>query len=179
MICRSDEIGDFSNKASAAENRADNYAANILMPNYLFRPAMRTHRQLDFESICKISDLFGVSITAAAIRCVETGDYPVILVCHGVKGRIWFSRSKLIPERWFPRADLQSESPSINLLFGQKTAGQLSRFCSVSAEAWFDRYEAQRFEIFEQSIKVSPTEILSLLVIEEEEMLAEKEVSSS
>ena len=173
MVCRSDEIGNFSNKASTAEKRADNYAANLLMPNYLFRPAIKTHRQLDFETLRKISDLFGVSITAAAIRFIELGDFPAVLVCHNDKGRSWFLRSSLVPERWFPRNQLQSESSAMDVLFGKKTSTQVSRLRCVSAEAWFDRHDSHRYELLEQSFKVNASEILSLLIIEDEEMLEE------
>lgn len=173
MVCRSDEIGDFSNKASTAEKRADNYAANLLMPSYLFRPAMRSFRRLDFEILRKISDTFGVSITAAAIRCIETGDFPAVLVCHNHKGRSWFNRSSLVPDRWFPRNELQPESSAMNILFSQRSSTQISRLGRVSAEAWFDRYDAHRYEIWEQTLRVGASEILSLLIFEDEEMLEE------
>jgi len=173
MVCRSEDIGNFSNKASTAEKRADNYAANLLMPNYLFRPSMRTFRNLDFDVIRKISDIFGVSITAAAIRCIDTGDFPAILICHNHKGRSWFMRSPLVPDRWFPRNELQPESSAMDILFGQRTSAQISRLSCVSAEAWFDCYDSHKYELLEQTIKVGTSEILSLLVFDDEEMLEE------
>jgi len=173
MVCRSDEIGDFSNKASAAEKRADNYAANILMPHYLFKPTIRTFRRLDFDVIRKISDIFGVSITAAAIRVIDTGEFPAVLVCHNHSGRCWFNRSSLVPDRWFPRSELQPESSAMDILFGQRASAQVSRLSSVSAEAWFDRYDAHRYELLEQTLRVSASDILSLLVFEDDEMLTE------
>lgn len=173
MVCRSDDIGNFGNKASAAENRADNYAANLLMPNYLFRPTMRTFRRLDFDVIRKTSDIFGVSITAAAIRCIDTGDFPAILICHNHKGRSWFNRSSLVPDRWFPRFELQPESSAMDILFGQRTSAQISRLGSVSAEAWFDRHDAHKYDLLEQTFRLGPSEALSLLILEDEEMLVE------
>lgn len=172
MVCRSEEIGDFSNKASTAEKRADNFAANLLMPRYLFQPAIRSFRRLDFDVVRKLSDIFGVSITAVAIRCIETGDFPAFIICHNHKGRSWFSRSSLIPDRWFPRPELQPESSAMGILFGPKTSTQqVSQLSCVSAEAWFDRYDAQRYEVLEQTIKVGASEILTLLIFEDEEML--------
>jgi Zn-dependent peptidase ImmA (M78 family) len=174
MVCRSDEIGDFSQKASLAEKHADNYAANLLMPRYMFLPAFRSFRQLDFEVIQKLGDSFGVSTTAAAIRCIETGDIPAILICHNHHGRSWFSRSTLVPYRWFPRQDLQAESAAMDVLFDPKKASKtISRLKCVSAEAWFDCYEAQRYEVLEQTFRVGPSEILTVLVFEDDEMLEE------
>jgi Zn-dependent peptidase ImmA (M78 family) len=173
MVCRSDEIGSFSQKASTAEKRADSYAANLLMPNYMFRPAIRTFRHLDFEALLRISDIFGVSITAAAIRCIETGDYPAVLVCHNHKGRCWFNRSPLVPDRWFPRTELQPGSSAMDILYAEKASRQLSRLSSISAEAWFDRHDAHRYEILEQSLRIGASDILSLLILEDDEMLEE------
>ena len=171
MTCKADVIGSFGDKASAAEKHADNYAASLLMPRYLYQPALRSYRQLDFDVIRGLSNHFSVSVTAAARRCVEIGDWPAMLVCHNHKGRYWFFRSQLIPTRWFPRQDLQSESSAMEMLFGSRMPGQISRLRCVSAEAWFDRYEAQRYEVLEQSFKVSPNEIITLLVFEDDEML--------
>ena len=172
MVCRSDEIGNFGDKTSSAEKHADTYAANLLMPQYLFTPTLRTFRKLDFCVIREISNLFSVSITAVAIRCIETGDTPAILICHNNQGRSWFFRSSLIPDRWFPRKELQPESSAMEILFGTKISSiSATRVRTVSAEAWFDRYEAQRYEILEQSIRIGPSEILTLLTLEDDEML--------
>ena len=173
MVCRSDEIGNFSKKASPAEKHADTYAANLLMPGYLFSPALRSLRKIDFEAIRKLGDSFDVSTTAAAIRCIETGDFPAILICHNHQGRSWFARSSLIPDRWFPRNDLQAESSAMDVLFSPNISTTKQRPKYVSAEAWFDRSEAHRYEVLEQTIRIGPSEILSLLVFEDEEMLEE------
>jgi hypothetical protein len=169
MVCHSDDIGSFAPKISSVEKRANKYAADLLMPNYLFLPATRTFRQLDFNIISKISDIFGTSLTASAIRFIELGDHPAILVCHNHNGRAWFVRSPLVPARWFPRDDLQPESSAMDVLFGKGTND--SRLQCVDAHAWFDRFDAHKFEILEQTYRVSDKEVLSLLVLEDEEML--------
>lgn len=171
MVCRSDEIGDFGKKASPAEKHADTYAANLLMPRYLFLPALRSFRKIDFDVIRKLGDSFGVSTTAASIRCIETGDIPAIIICHDHQGRCWFSRSPLIPDRWFPRKELQAESSAMDVLFDAKKSIATSRMKSVSAEAWFDRYDAHRYEVLEQTFRFGPSEILTLLVFEDDDML--------
>ncbi|MGE4403689.1 MAG: ImmA/IrrE family metallo-endopeptidase [Desulfobulbus sp.] len=174
MVCRSDEIGNFgggSNKTSSAEKHADLYAANLLMPSYLFVPVLRSFRKFDFDTIKKIRDIFQVSLTAAAFRCVEIGDAPAVLISHNHQGRNWFFRSKLVPDRWFPREDLQPESSAMDLLFRNNNLMSATPSKYVSAAAWFDRYEARRYEVLEQSIKIGPAEILTNLVITEDDML--------
>lgn len=173
MVCRSDEIGNFGNNSAPAEKHADKYAANLLMPRYLFVPALRKFRQLSFDTIRKISDMFSVSMTAAAIRCVEMGDTPSFLLCHNCQGRSWFVRSPLIPDRWFPMRDLHPQSSAMELLYGSNKFMTLTPMKQVAAEAWFDRYEAQRYEVLEQSIRVGTAEILTILMFTDEDMLEE------
>lgn len=173
MVCRSDEIGDFSNKASQAERHADSYAANLLMPRYLFLPSLRTFRKLDFEIIRKLSEIYGVSLTATAIRCISLGDEPAMVICHNHHGRRWFQKSSLIPDYWFPRKDLQAESSALDILYGKTKSSSASQLRCVSAEAWFDNYRAPRYEVVEQTIKISDTEILTLILFEDNDMLEE------
>jgi predicted small integral membrane protein len=62
----------------------------------------------------------------------------------------------------------------MDILFGRKgSMSMASRLSCVSAEAWFDCYEARRYEIMEQTIRIGTSEILSLLFFEDEEMLEE------
>jgi hypothetical protein len=169
MVCRPDEAGDLIQKTSPAEKVADRFAADLLMPSYLFRPALKMYRRLDFDIVRKIGDMFGVSLTASAIRLVGSGEHPAILLCHNQNGRRWFVRSSLIPTRWFPRIELQPESSAMDILFGKRSHDPQLR--CVSADAWFDRYDAHKFEIVEQTFRISADEILTLLIIEDDEML--------
>jgi Zn-dependent peptidase ImmA (M78 family) len=171
MVCRQDEIGSLAKGVSQAEKRADRYAADLVMPRYLFRPAMRMHKQLDFNSIRMIADQFETSLTATAIRIIDCNDYPAILICHDQSGRRWFTRSSLVPSKWFPRNELQPESSAMDILYGQRQND--SRLRCVLAAAWFDRYDAHQFEIYEQTWRVSADEVLTLLILEDEEMLDE------
>ena len=174
MICRSDEIGNFGagrNKPSSAEKSADTYAANLLMPNYLFVPVLRSYRKFDFDTIRQIRDIFQVSVTAAAFRCIELGDCPAVLISHNHSGRNWFSRSKLVPDRWFPRAELQPESSAMDLMFAKNNLMTVTPVKYVSAAARFDRYGAYQYEVLEQTMKIGQAEILTILVITEDDML--------
>lgn len=174
LVCRSTEIEYLSDKASAVEKHADNYAASLLMPGYIFLPMLRSYKRLNFDVVKSLAEAFQVSITAAAIRCVDLGDTPAMIINHNPRGRAWFRRSGLVPGKWFPRAELQPESVAMNALFNQNIAPlSVIRLNTVSAEAWFDRYNAGRYEIHEQTFKVSSNEIISLLIIDDEEMLEE------
>ena len=168
LICRSDEIGDPQRSPTDPERVADGYAADLLLPRYLFVPLVNALGTTTFENLETLTMKFSTSITATAIRLVEYGPEPSMLVCHGPKGRKWFNRPQHIPERWFPQDYLDSDSYAFHVLFGD---ARRSRRALTGADAWFDRDGADRFELYEQSFQVADDEILTLLVFKDEEML--------
>ena len=113
----------------------------------------------------ELGNLFDTSLTATAIRLVESRHSPALLVCHGLE----FGRSSDLPERWFPRSDLDHERFAFDLLFGQGEEHAHPRL--IGADAWFDRDEAQRYELCEQSVRTADDEILTLLMLTDDGML--------
>lgn len=170
MICQPDDIGNQRRDFLHPERVADTYAADLLMPRYLFVPRANTLGTTTFESVESLSAEFRTSKTATAIRLVELGPEPAMLVCHGPEGRKWFNRPNNIPKRWFPRDELDADSYAFDVLYGND---QRTRRLLIGADAWFDRSGADRFEIYEQSLKVAEDEILTILVFAGEEMLEE------
>ena len=69
------------------ERVADGFAADLLMPAYLFKPLARQHAKLTFKAVNALAEAFKTSQTATAIRLVESDHAPALLVCHGPKGR--------------------------------------------------------------------------------------------
>lgn len=171
LVCREEDIGNQRRSALDPERVADSYAADLLMPRYLFCPLAESLGRITFENIEKLASEFSTSITATAIRVVEYGHEPAMLICHGRQGRKWFNRPKHIPERWFPKQELDADSFALDVLFGSE---RKSRRAIMDASAWFDRNEANRYTIFEQSMKISEEEILTVLVLNDAEMLEDK-----
>ena len=68
-----------------------------------------------------------------------------------------------------PRDDLDTESFAFDLLFGQGREETHPRL--MGADAWFDRDEAQRYELREHSVRTADDEILTLLMVTEDRML--------
>ena len=171
LACRIEE--NPSRTIGSLERTANTYAANLLLPPYLFGPLSRKHKNLSFESVRALADEFDASHTATAIRLVESDHTPAILICHGPSGREWFRRSPSVPERWFPKKELDPDSFAFDLLFGRDLDSETMR--KMDASAWFDRDEAYRFEIWEQTLRVGPQQTLTLLVFDNEEMIEEQE----
>lgn len=169
LDCRADNA-DFSiQNAPDYERVADSYAANLILPLYLLQPILKTHSNLTFSLVREVAEGFTASFTASAIRIIESNEFPCLLVCHGPQGRKWFRRSQDLPNRWFPQGQLETDSPAFNIVFGQ--AADNHKPVKVPAQAWFDRREAEEFEVFEQSIRLNRQESLSIITIFDEKML--------
>lgn len=168
QVCRGAE--DFRPRdALSPERIADQYAADLLMPNYLFRPISRQHRKLDLKTVIAIAQIFQTSISATAIRLVEGDHSPALAVCHDLQARKWFARAPSVPDKWFPRDTLDAHSFAFDVLHGGKPGDPLPR--KIGADAWFDRWEAQQFELHEQTMRLTDGEILSLILISDQRML--------
>lgn len=169
LVCRSDEIGRSGQNYPESERVANLYASRLLMPAYVLDPIARAYPKLTFQTVSAIAELFDTSITATAIRLVEGGHAPSVLVCHGPKGRKWFTRSPDVPDRWFAQDNLDSESFAFGVLFGRQGNDPMPR--KIGADAWFDRDEAQRYEVQEQTFRTGSDEILTLVLIRDAAML--------
>lgn len=169
--CRAADLVEGYNSKPIEEREADAYAADLLMPSYMFKPLAHGIKRATFDSVKTLADQFKTSQTATAIRLVDTNIWPLILVCHGEKGRIWFKRSKIVPDRWFPKKELDPDSIAFDRLFGDADRVRAQK---IDADAWFDIRGADRYEITEDAIRISSTQILTLLWIENEEMLGER-----
>lgn len=172
LMCQASDIGGHSSKAKQAEQAADRFAADLLMPRYLFQPAMQQQDKINFKTIRALAQQFGASITATAIRCVESRNVSAILVCHTANGRQWFRRSPGVPDRWFPQDTLDADSPAFDVMFNKGADDLLPQ--RIPADAWFDRTEAQYYEIREQSVRIGFGQILTLLIIDNPKMLEDR-----
>lgn len=169
LACRAEEYRPRDMQSD--ERVADSYAAQLLMPSYLFKPSARKLGKLNFKTIDALADLFDTSQTATAICAVESDHVPAVLICHGPRGRKWFTRSPSVPEKWFPQSDLDSASFAFGVQFDRRSDDASPR--KIGADAWFDRRGADRFEVQEQTIRTGPDETLSLVLITDSKMLEE------
>lgn len=171
LICRSDEIGDARRSVTDPERVADDYASDMLIPRYMLDPLIRGMTRPTLKAIRDVSDAFNASLTATLLKIVEFDHFPIIVICHSTSGRRWFRRAACIPERWFPRQDLDHETFAFTALFGGKpdTGGPRR----IPAEAWFDGLEARHFDVFEETFQVAKDQICTVLFINDPKMLRE------
>lgn len=141
------------------EARANRYAADLLMPAKMFKPAA-SKRPMTLDTANELSDLFRTSLTATAIRLVELGSYPAMVVCHGQEGRRWYAPGPDIPRFLRPLEELSPDTEAFDLLFGHATH---SRPLDVGAEAWIDHRASERYRVREHSLRIAEDTVLSML----------------
>ena len=168
LVCRSDDIGNPTKGPMSPERVPDGYAADLLMPHYLFAPMANQIGETTFRAVEDLRQEFNTSITATAIRLVEYGSEPAMLVCHTANGRRWFYRPCHIPGKWFPQDQLDADSYAMDVLHGKE---ERSRRVLIGADAWFDWWDAQKYELYEETCRIIDNEILTLLVFKDEDML--------
>jgi hypothetical protein len=151
------------------ERVANNYAADLLMPRYMFDPTARSYPRLNFKTVADIADRFQTSRPATAIRLVEGGHSPAVLVCHSSASRKWFTRGRDVPSRWFPRADLDADSFAFGILHAGMPDDPFPR--KTGADAWFDRWDAEKYQVQEQTIRTDTDEVLTLVLLDDPDML--------
>lgn len=170
LVCRLDEYQP--RDGSSPEKIADAYAADLLMPRYLFLPRAAELGRVTFVSIETLAQTFETSLTATAIRLVDLDQFPGFVIGHTPKGRKWFARSPSVPRHWFPRDDLDVKSFAFGVQFGGRSDDSAPR--NVSADAWFDRNDAARFTIREQTIRVARDQTVTLIIIDNKLMLQDR-----
>lgn len=172
LMCQAADIETGSAIGKLPEQTADRFAAQLLMPEFLIKEALRGYNnRFDMKTIRAMSDDFDMSFTATAIRLVERNTVPSLLVCHTPKGRKWVTRSPKVDRRWYPMAQLDKDSLAFDVLF--EGASEDSFLRQSGADAWFDHPWADEMPIKEQTVRGYGDEILTLLVIEDERMLAD------
>jgi len=158
--CKSSDIGSGKDyDPFDPERQADQFAADLLLPAYLFKPIASSLGRMTLDAAENLSTEFDVSLTAAAIRLVELGPIPAMLVCHGPNRRKWFRRHPKLPE-FFPPAELDPDTYAKDVM-DRKI--ERSRAAKVGADAWTSSPNAADFEVTEQTVRIGEDAILTMV----------------
>jgi hypothetical protein len=142
------------------ESVANRYASDLLLPVQMFKP-LANKKPVIFETVRTLADSFQTSLTATAIRLVQHGSFPSMVVCSDATGRKWFVRSRELDEaNLWPRRDLSQDSLAFGLLHGTKSAMVPE---DVDADVWIDHLDAGNYIVKEDSVKITPDLVLTLL----------------
>ena len=170
LACAKEDIGRGGAAKNPKERVADQYAAHLLMPRFLMREVIQG-RHLNLDLIEHVSETFDVSRLAAAIRLLEIEPEPCVIIRHSTNSAPWKLASRGVDRRWTPRLRAETGSHAHGILeggFGDQVTPE-----TVSAEDWFMNDNAHLFEVTEQSFCCLDDEVLTLIVIQDEGMMAD------
>jgi uncharacterized protein DUF955 len=158
---------------SNPERRANRYAADILLPDSMFRPLAKG-RDIDFVTVRDLASKFQTSLVATTIRLVEMGWLPSMVVCSESGKRRWFIRDPIVT--LWPLDQPARGSLAYDLLHDDDSVISPTNVC---ADSWIDHPDAHRYELQEDSILMNipgePDLVLSLLWWKDEQQLLDLE----
>ena len=158
-LCKESDLSAPWESRQDPESRANEFAAELLMPRVMFK-ALAKDREVTFKTVEELARMFQTSRTATAIRLIQLGSLPAMVVCHGNEGRRWFARSAVLPSFIWPRAELSHETAAFDLLYGNV---RQSRPGLTNASKWISHRVAYKCNVIEDSIKISDDAVLSLI----------------
>lgn len=141
------------------ERRANEYAADLLLPEFLFAPRAAA-KEITFATVEELAQDFETSLTSTAIRLVTHGSYPAMVIWTEQSGRAWFIRGPDVPTVLWPREHPRRDTIAVDLLEG-RTVNR--RPLEIYADSWIDHASARNYSVMEDSIKVGEGQVLTLL----------------
>jgi len=153
-------------KSRPTENDANEFAAELLMPEHLFQPLCRTVKPC-FEAISNLADQFRTSLTATAIRYVECSPYSCAIVTSQNKIIKWYAHSEDFPYYINVGSELDHVTVAFDFFNGKELPSSME---PVIAEAWIDSNKIkENATVKEQAIALKRYNmVLSLLWAEED-----------
>lgn len=158
--CASTDISPRGAEGKSVEARANNFASQLVLPDYLSVPWI-AQKPATLDVAAELKDLFNVSITAAAIKLINRCASPAAIVCHSKTKLDWFCRSKTFPSEFFLSGELHQDTDAFSIAFGS-TIGK-SRLKRESANRWFSGGGAYRYFVQSQSLKLPNQTVLTSL----------------
>ncbi|MES9902812.1 MAG: ImmA/IrrE family metallo-endopeptidase [Sedimenticola sp.] len=154
---------------SDPESLANAYAADLLMPYFMFKP-MVEGREVTLDTVREFRGKYQTSLTATAIRLVQFGSYPSLVVCHDMHGRRWYTPSRHVPNHLKPKLELSHETAAFEVLYG---GAATSRPVLTKTSEWIGCRNAYRYSVHEQSVRIADDTVLSLLWWKDKAQFAE------
>ena len=153
-----------------AEQEADTFAANLLMPARRFTDAARAAMP-GLEGILALAGRFGTSITATAIRYAGADVRPCVVIKWDWHGYAWKRASASAFAAYLRRTyqaarDIPADCPTLKAL-ARQTPPECGYFhAGTTAAAWFPRIHSGEWRdviFIEQAIPLGRYGVLTLL----------------
>lgn len=143
------------------EQRANRYAVDLLLPEFMFQPLV-ANQEATFATAERLATRFSTSLTATAIRLVELGSFPAMIICTEKGKRRWFVRGPAVPDILWPHNLIDHHTVASQLLTNQKSQDSPGPL-DVQAHHWIEHPDSFHYRIVEDSLRVSRDLVLTLL----------------
>lgn len=158
--CANVDIGPQNAEAKSVEASANNYASQLLLPDYLVVPWVGA-RPANLDLAQALANDFRASLTASAIKLAKRAKAPSVVACHDQTRLRWFLRNLAFPHEFFVRGQLHQDTAAFDMAFG--AASGMSRPKREPADRWFNGPGIYKREVSSQSVKLPDATVLSLI----------------
>jgi Zn-dependent peptidase ImmA (M78 family) len=141
------------------ERSANEFAADLLLPQTVFgRYAYAS--PVTLQAVRELAWKFDTSLAATAIRLVQHGSFPAMVIYLSQGVRKWFVAGPDVPSTLSPR-----ETPGRNTVAGELLHDGNASVGpqAVQADGWLTHARAEWYELMEDSVKFRDGSILALL----------------
>lgn len=150
---------------SSFETQANEFAAELLMPQNLFNEQARKIKKFDFSTIITLAKYFQTSVTSTIIKYISSGAYPVAVV-YSTDGRVkWQAFSNdFIFKRFIKKKGeiIPPDTVAQDILVGKAKPQEKE---PILANYWFTVFDNQRdIYLYEECFVISSQNgLISLL----------------
>ncbi|MCX6543522.1 MAG: ImmA/IrrE family metallo-endopeptidase [Acidobacteria bacterium] len=155
LLCSPDDVFDES-AGTNTETRANDYAADLLLPKFMFAPRSMG-RSMTLGTVSDLAAVFTTSLTATAIRLVQLGSFPAVVVVSDANRMRWFRRGPDVPgSLWLHVPGRKTFAHDIFKRQAESGSG------NVYVDEWLSG-AAERHSIHEDSRRLTDDLVLSML----------------
>lgn len=149
-------------QGSPEEVEANYFAAELLMPERLFRPGVEG-TDISMDAVSALAQEFDTSRTAAAVRFAElSDDYCAVVFSEQGKIRWWRGSDRFRERFWIAVGQPLSPNTVAGSLFAGEPAPPVPE--EVEAQEWLERGYVAGVSILEQSVRLEAYgQVISLL----------------
>ena len=163
-ICDEEAFVDW-HKNRPHETEANEFAAELLMPHHIFRPACKGDAP-NIEIVRYLANNFNTTLTATAIRYVEIGWFPCLLICTEKRKIKWFRKSSDFQYWPYTRGTEINDFTCASEFFEKGTLPANPE--KILPKAWFSEYRSTDQHFYEHCLALPRYNCVLSLIWEDE-----------
>jgi Zn-dependent peptidase ImmA (M78 family) len=154
--------------ANNPETRANRFASDLLLPVSMFAPLARG-KPVTTETVVTLATAFNMSRTATAMRLVEHGSFPAIVVYFEGGQKNWsVSKWKEVPA-YLKLPEFPAPQTVTATMFEEPSLSEDSD--DIRADHWFTADRSEKYYIRESCFRTGPDSVVTLLWWKDEQQI--------